>query len=342
MENCSNSLKPTYCCIALLESCFMRCKMCYKWQEDVSVRHLDEPSFAQWMQCIKDLAVLCAENKPQMNFAGGEPLAMEETLELIRHAEDLGFDALLATNAYLIDTIKAKEIAEAHLSNISISLDGVNARTHDFMRGVEGSFLRVMKALDMLSVYTPQTKIYLNSVITDINMKEIVDLVRWAEADGRIHGLGFQAVTQPFSTPEQDDWYVDEKYAFLWPKDQRLMAEVMDEMTALKETGNFRQPFKISNPAGQFKVYKRYFNDPAQFVKKIRCHLDTQAINITPAGAVHICFYKPPIGNIKQQSILQMWDSDEAVSVREQIRQCRKNCQSMVNCNFKDEEDYVV
>src|SRR3989338_1284906 len=29
---------PTYCCIALLESCFLRCRMCHKWKGDVNLR----------------------------------------------------------------------------------------------------------------------------------------------------------------------------------------------------------------------------------------------------------------------------------------------------------------
>ena len=58
---------PTYCCIAILESCFMHCKMCYKWLEDVNVRKPDEPALEKWKQTIFDLAQLCRDEKPQIN-----------------------------------------------------------------------------------------------------------------------------------------------------------------------------------------------------------------------------------------------------------------------------------
>ncbi len=342
MENNSEKLLPTYCCIALLESCFMHCKMCYKWQEDVSVRHRDEPSPEQWRSFLDDLARLCPAHKPQINFAGGEPLAREETLGLMRYAAELGFSSLLVSNAYLIDERKAREIALSGVESIVISLDGVTARTHDFLRGVEGSFQRVMNAIDLLHRYAPKTRINLSCVICAVNLRELADLVRWAESDTRIEGVRFQAVTQPFNTPEQEDWYKDGKYSFLWPQDKELTEKVLDELADLKENGNFRNTFWLGNSAGQLRMYKRYFSDPQTFVKKIGCHLDMRALNVTPGGSVHICFYKPSLGNIKQQSILDIWGSEQTREVQDSIKACRRNCQAMINCNFEEEESYIT
>lgn len=337
----NKEILPSYCCIAIIESCFMHCKMCYKWQEDVHIRKPDEPTLEEWKNAITDFAELCGCNKPQINFAGGEPLAREEVLLLIEHAQKLGFDALLATNAFMIDEVKAKEIGESGLGNISISLDGITPKTHDLMRGVPVSDEKVLKAIDFLKKFSPQTSIYLNCVICEINMHEIVALVQWANNDGRIRGLEFQAVTQPFSTPEEDYWYRNEKYSSLWPKDNQKVQEVMEQMYNLKLDNDFNEPFQLSNPASQFRVFNNYFKNPDEFIKKGICHLDTQAINITPVGQVHICFSMPAIGNIKHQSIKTMWYSKHAEEVRRQIKQCKKNCQAMVNCNFDDKQDYI-
>ncbi len=340
-ENITAAADPSYCCIAIIESCFMHCKMCYKWLEDINIRKPDEPALEQWKQAISDLADLCKENKPQINFAGGEPLVREEAILLIEHAQELGFDALLATNAYMIDEKKAEEIGRSGLGNISISLDGLTPETHDLMRGVPGAHEKVLRAIDFIKRYSPQTNIYLNCVICDYNMHEIIPLVKWANNDGRINGLGFQAVTQPFSTPEEEFWYRNEKYASLWPKDMQRVNETMEQMYSLKSENDFKEPFQILNPASQFRVFKNYFNNPEEFIKKGQCHLDTQAINITPAGQVHLCFYMPSIGNIKSSSIKDMWNSDLAQDVRRRIRACRKNCQAMVNCNFDDSQSYT-
>lgn len=335
-----NKIVPTYCCIALLESCFMKCKMCYKWLEDVNVRKPDEPTLGQWKQAILDLEQLCKDNKPQINFAGGEPLARDETLILIEYAKALGFDTLLATNAFMIDEKKAKEIGKSGLATISISLDGITPQTHDLMRGVTGAHEKVLKAIEYIAEFSPETEINLNCVICDFNMHEVVELVKWANNDRRISGLGFQAITQPFSTLEEEFWYKNEKYAPLWPKDKQKMMEVMDHLFGLKSGNDFKAVFQILNPANQFRVFKKYFNNPDEFIKKGDCHLDTQAINITPAGQVHLCFSMPAIGDIKNSSLQNMWNSDKALDVRGKIKNCQKNCQAMVNCNFDDSQDY--
>ncbi|MFH2136936.1 MAG: radical SAM protein [Candidatus Omnitrophota bacterium] len=327
---------PTYCCIAVLESCFMQCKMCYKGRKDASVRSPEEPSLDHWKKFLSDLAVMCPD-KPKINFAGGEPLLREETLELAKYAAQLGFPAQLATNAYLINKEKAEQIADSGLSDIVISLDGVNNRTHDFLRGKEGSYTKVQEAIILLDKYASNIKISLNTVISAVNLNELVDLVRWVENKKTISCIGFQALTQPFDTPEEDRWYENPEYAFLWPQNLSEVDKVMDELAQLKG----KEASVIVNPQRQFGVYKRYFRDPENFLKRDFCHLYKEALNITFKGDMRICFSKPSIGNIKDSSIRDAWFSQEAENVRTQIKQCRKNCQAMVNCNFDEGEDYV-
>jgi len=341
MNETENSLVPSYCCIALLESCFLRCKMCFKWKNDVTCRLPEEPSLRQWEVFLQGLAELC-DRKFQLNFAGGEPLARPEILPLIRCAGRAGFDTLLATNAYLIDEQKAGQLGETGLNNITISLDSANSATHDFLRGKDGSFQRVMAAIANLNTYAKNTKISLCAVISAVNLNEIIDLVKWAQADGRINGIAFQAVTQPFSTAEDLRWYEKEEFSFLWPQNILRVDAVMSELIRLKGYGVLREGFQIYNPAYQFEVFRRYFRDPEKFVKTGNCHLDYRAINVTPAGDVHICFNKPAIGNIKDMDIRTMWFSEKAGRVRREIQTCRKNCQALVNCNFDEGADYVA
>ena len=325
-----SSIEPSYCCIALLESCFMQCKMCYKGRTDPAVRSPNEPSLDNWKSFLADLAVMCV-NKPKINFAGGEPLIREETLVLVKYAVQLGFSTQLLTNAYLIDKEKAEQIAESELNDIGISLDGVRGSTHDFLRGREGSYDRVQEAIVLLDKYAPNTTISLNTVISAVNLHELVDLVQWVGTKKTLTGIGFQAVTQPFNTPEEVRWYENPEYSMLWPKNISEVDKVMDELMRIKaEAGSV-----ISNPQNQFAVYKRYFRQPESFLKRDFCHIYKDALNITDKGDIRICFYKPSIGNIKKDSIKEMWYSKQADDVRTQIKQCRKNCQAMVNCNFE-------
>lgn len=328
---------PTYCCIALLESCFLKCRMCYKWKVDINDRDPAEPDINQWKEFVSSLRRM-VKGEFQINFAGGEPLVREETLELIKYAHGQGFQTLLATNAVLINEEMAKRIADSGLTIANISLDSLKEERHDYLRGESGVYRKVMSAIDLLSRHAPQVKIGICTVILDQNLDELADIVRWIQGNENIDGMGFQAVTQPFSTPEDPFWYKNEEYSHLWPRDMAKVDRAMDELIEMKRNG-FN---KLGNPLSQFYVYKAYFRNPNDFIKKKKCHIDTQAINVTPTGNIKICFYMEPIGNIKNDDINEVWFSRTAQNLRRKISACKRNCQSMVNCNFDEKEVYIV
>ncbi len=328
--------KPTYCCIALLESCFLKCRMCYKGRNGLAPRGAEEPTLEQWKRFISSLKGL-VDPGFQINFAGGEPLARPEVFQLIRHATDNGFRTLLASNAFLLDEDAAKKIGDSGLSIVNISLDSLKEERHDYIRGMSGVYRNVMRAFELLDKYAQQVSVGVCSVIMNENLEEAPAIARWIQDNPKIDGMGFQAVTQPFSTPEDPMWFKDGQFAHLWPKDITVVDRIMNELIAIKETGKFN---KLGNPASQFKVYKAYFRNPNNFVKKYRCHLDTRAINVTPEGEIRICFYMGAIGNIKNDDINTVWPSPASEAVRKKIGECSRNCQSMVNCNFDDSEIY--
>lgn len=310
--------------------------MCYKWKSDIKARDPLEPTIERWRYFIDSLRSLM-KDKSQINFAGGEPLARAETLELINYAHKHGFVTLLATNAFLIDETMAENIAASGVTTVNISLDSLREDRHDSLRGVRGAYQKVMRAIELLDKYSSDVKIGICTVISNENLDELVDIVRWIQENDKIDGMGFQAITQPFSTPEDLHWYTDSRYSSLWPIDLKKVDKIMNGLIKMKESG-FN---KLGNSLPQLQVFKAYFHNPNDFVKQKKCHIDTQAINITPTGEIRICFYMEPIGNIKYDDINTVWNSSKAEMIREKIAQCKRNCQSMVNCNFDPSEVYI-
>lgn len=326
--------KPTYCCIAVTEACFMKCKMCYKGKDGI-LRDPKEADINYWKRFISSLREF-VDGRLCINFSGGEALIRQDVLELIKYSVDLDFHTLLCTNGYLIDKEMALKIAESGLNEINISLDSINEATHDHIRGIPGSYARVMQAIEYLNKYCNKAKIGICCVINGINLGSITQLAQWIEENKKISVMFFQAITQPFNTQIEDNWQEKNEYNPLWPKDIALVKGVLDELIRYKKMG-----YKMNNSISQFKAFKSYFESPGDFIKKVRCRLDEKAVNVTPLGEVHICFYMDPIGNIKQPGfdIKQIWLSDHAKEVRERIKNCKRNCQSVINCNFDELEE---
>lgn len=114
--------------------CNLRCVHCYSASADVNYR--DELTGAQARAMLDDLAAFGA---PVVLFSGGEPLARPDVLELIAHARAGGMRAVLSTNGTLIAPETADRLAEAGLSYVGVSLDGLR-QTNDRFRGRDGAF----------------------------------------------------------------------------------------------------------------------------------------------------------------------------------------------------------
>ena len=84
-----------------------------------------------------------------MVMTGGDPLKRLDLFDLIRHAVSAGLQVALTPSATPLATREAFQRAkEAGCPALGISLDGVDAATHDAFRGWTGSFDRTLRMLD--------------------------------------------------------------------------------------------------------------------------------------------------------------------------------------------------
>ena len=77
---------------------------------------------------------------PILVLSGGEPLFRHDIFDLASYATSLGIRVALATNGTLVSEQVARQILEAGVRRVSISLDGADASTHDAFRGISGAF----------------------------------------------------------------------------------------------------------------------------------------------------------------------------------------------------------
>ncbi len=328
-------IKPAFCCFGIVDECFLRCKMCEKWKPDSSIAGKKRPTLQNWKRAITSLRTIVDEGF-LINFGGGEALLLEGLLGLVRHAYEQGFRTNIASNGYLIDEKTAKEIGSSGLSSINLSLDSMKAKTHDYLRGVEGVYERVMRSIEYLDKYCPPDfEIIICSAIYDINMKEVVEIAEWVNRHPRIKWIYYMAAMQPNNTGSSRDWY-KEDFSYLWPKDKIAITAVIDELIRLKNKG-----FKINNQLCQLEAFKKYFNYPDRFVKNTPCNLD-QAVHVASVGDIYICYEWALLGNIMQDDLASVWYSPAADKARQDIRNCKKNCHHLINCFFEGDYPFIV
>ncbi len=80
---------------------------------------------------------------------GGEPLLRSDLLDVLAYAAQKGLATGFATNGFFLGEAKAREIKEAGVSSIQVSLDGP-PEVHNKIRGNPDSFKNAVRALKLL------------------------------------------------------------------------------------------------------------------------------------------------------------------------------------------------
>ena len=110
--------------------------------------------------------------RPTLVLTGGDPLKRPDLMELIRHAVAAGLHPALTPSATPLATREAfKEVKQAGIRQLGISLDGADATTHDAFRGWSGSFERTMRMFD--DARRLELAVQVNTTITRRNIHQV-------------------------------------------------------------------------------------------------------------------------------------------------------------------------
>ncbi len=326
--------RPRFGCLGITDDCMLRCRMCMKWQKDIFVNHADPrrklvlDDYRRLFAGLREMV----DHEFMFNIGGGEALTYPGIYGVIRAAADEGFRVNMNSNGFLINEEVATRLHQAGLKSIKLSLDSLDREKHDYLRGVPGVYDRVMRAIDNLRNFAPETAIGLIAVIYNDNYRDIVPLVEWADQDKRIEDILIMVPMQPNNTVPEERWW-EGKYGYLWPRDVEGVNAVMNRLIEMRRSG-----CKVNNPPGQLRAAQRYLARPEEFVKRGFCNMD-RAVHVSALGDIFICFEYEKIGDIRDGDIQVLWQSEKARQVRDKIRDCRKNCHFLINCFFEADEN---
>lgn len=156
----------------ITKKCNMKCVHCY---ESASTKAKDELSRNQVLNGIDTMA---KSGVTSIAFSGGEPSIHPHIIEFIETVDDNGMFPAIATNGYIFkDEKKAENFVDNGLGFVQISLDGINPKTHDSFRKVNGAWERAVKAIKNfvdLGIF-----VEVSTTVTEHNIKEIPDMINF-------------------------------------------------------------------------------------------------------------------------------------------------------------------
>ena len=129
--------KSKYLNIYLTQACNLRCKHCFMLS---GVKLKNEMTADQWKNVLKDFKSIGGE---YVTFTGGEALMNPDFEDIVKYASSIGLSVTILSNGVLW-TDKLIDSLYGHVSEIQISLDGINEQTNASVRG-KGVFNKVVE-----------------------------------------------------------------------------------------------------------------------------------------------------------------------------------------------------
>lgn len=292
---------PTDMCIITTYRCPMRCKMCDIWQNPTDKNKEIKP---------KDLEIL--PNVKFINITGGEPFVREDLEDIVSVLSEKSPRVVISTSGWYNDRIikLAKKFPNI---GIRISIEGLSQKNDD-LRGRAGGFDKGLQTLlDLRELGVKD--IGFGITVSNNNSSDMLSLYQLSKS-----------LNMEFATAAFHNSYYFHKY---------------DNVITNKDevTGNFKKlialQLKENSPKSWFRAF---FNTGLiNYIEGNRRLLPCEAglVNffVDPYGEVYPCngledeYWKESMGNILQaKSFKDIWESEQAVKVRDMVSKCPKNC----------------
>ncbi len=299
------SPSPPFLVLFINSICNMKCEHCFYWQ---SLNGRDDLSKEELFALSRSLGQI--EN---LNLSGGEPFLRKEFAEIC--AQFIRYNGVrqiyVPTNGYFTDkTIEQVEqtLREPDLDMfvVELSLDGMQ-EFHDTFRVSKGSFERAMRTYDALAELQerdPRLRIHSISTATDVNMDEIRKLTtylydRCPEMDH--HNLAI--IRGDRKDPSLEGPLLEEYEALfeyirrLWlPREEGRYGGIVEPLLQWGKTETIRQQRQV-----------------------VPCKAGVLSAVVYANGDVSLCEIHEPIGNLREKSFPEIWESAEAKTLRGSI-----------------------
>lgn len=153
----------------LTRACDLACAHCRACAQPK--RHPNELTPTQSMALMDDLARF--PKPPLVVLTGGDPLKRDDVVELTQYAvQTAGLSVAMTPSATPLVTRDAlRDLKQAGLSRLAVSLDGADAQTHDGFRNVAGSYDLTFSIMAMARELNLPMQV--NTTITSRNLHQV-------------------------------------------------------------------------------------------------------------------------------------------------------------------------
>lgn len=293
------------------EWCNYKCRYCDYWRLK---EYREEMTIEEWQKALLSLKEFIGPF--HIEYSGGEPYIKKGFVDLLQFCHDNGIHWGVTTNGSAFTEKIVKQTVAARPFNMNMSMDSHKAEVHDYSRGIQGSLDKITKGLKLLLAERAAQKqdfpVIIKPVVHRLNFRHLPEMVKWVQELGAT-AINFQPV----------DRWTKETYDELWIDESEMpeLIRVRDTLVSMKRRGA-----PILNSELLLSVWPEHFREAKAPAETMPCRVGMRNYFIRPDGNVEVCWFFPPIGNVRTQSAREIWRGEVARQRRAETVACEKLC----------------
>lgn len=277
--------------------CNARCTMCNRYKA---------PSRPE-----EEISIETIRKLPPMyftNITGGEPFIREDLKDIVRELNKKSDRIVISTNGFFTDRI-IDLCREFPNIGIRISIEGLE-QTNNEIRGLPDGYNRGYTTLKKLREMGLKD-VGFGMTVQDRNAEDLVALYDLSDK------LGMEFAT---ASLHNSFYFVEAKNII---RDRPMVAQHFEDLTN-----------RLLDSNSPKKWFRAYFNHGLiNYIygqkRLLPCDMSFDTFFIDPYGDVMPCNgtkEKEVMGNLNEQSWNDLWNSEQAETVRRKVRACDRNC----------------
>jgi radical SAM protein with 4Fe4S-binding SPASM domain len=258
-------------------------------------------------------------------FSGGEPLLRKDfVLTLAQYCDDAGIIPAILSNGLLINHKVALELKESGIKAIGIPIDSINPESHDKLRNLPGTFDKAVEAIG--ACLDIDLEVVVTTMALKDTFKEIPRRIEFLEKLGVDQVAVYDLIPVGRGKDVMDNAMTQEQRVNLI-----RYLQGMQENTEIVFAMSGGQPLY---PEIAVEMHKRHGTKPKDLLLKefwihnsVGCHAGSLYFSLRPNGDVYPCAFLPlKAGNIKEQSLRNIWCNSEILNTLRQRSKLKGKC----------------
>jgi len=304
---------------SITTKCNLKCKHCYS--ESVDQAAPDELSTEEAFWLMDDLSKW---GIGLLIIDGGEPLCRDDMLDVVKYASSKGIRTTIGSNGTLIDDKMAKKMLDAGVMSVAISVDGVDAQTHDSFRGISGAFEQALKGVE--ACRNAKLPFQFNTVIRKETLSQLEDLLRLAVDYGADAAEFFDLVAAGRGKHECKEQVLsndERKWAMEW-----LAQSQEDCPIIIRVPGCPMYPLLLQQKQIKPKNFSpEMLQRVPYYGRGCAAGMPMGYVMVKSNGDVNPCMLlQIKLGNIRQQSIVSVWENSPILAELRQRELLKGEC----------------